>query len=126
MFDLGWSELLLIAVITLLVVGPKELPQVLRTGMQWMRKARQMAGDFQSGLNDIVREAELDDLRKSVNDARSIGAGGPQAAMEKLFDPTSGAMMKDIEAALQADAQLVKEKAQAAPPPSDASPPKLS
>lgn len=71
MFD-SWGELLIIAVVALVVVGPKELPQLLRTLGQWVGKARRMAGDFQSQVNEAIREAELDDVKKSMDDLRSL------------------------------------------------------
>jgi sec-independent protein translocase protein TatB len=71
MFD-SWGELLIIAVVALVVVGPKELPQLLRTLGQWVGKARRMAGEFQSQVNEAIREAELDDVKKSVDDLRSL------------------------------------------------------
>src|SRR3546814_20158712 len=67
MFDIAWSELGVVAVAALVVIGPKDLPKVLRTMGQWTSKARSMAREFQSGLADMVREAELDDLRKAAH-----------------------------------------------------------
>lgn len=78
MFDIGWQELFIVAVLALIVVGPKDLPKAIRTITTWVRKARMMARDLQSGVNDMVREAELDgikdqltkpqDLKKSITD----------------------------------------------------------
>ena len=62
MFEIGWSELLLIAVVALIAIGPKELPTVLRTLGQWMRKLRHMASEFQSQFQEVMREAEMADL----------------------------------------------------------------
>jgi len=72
MLDVGWSELVIIGVVALVVVGPKELPALLRTIGQWAGKARRMASEFQGQLNDAIREAELDDVKKSVDDLRSL------------------------------------------------------
>lgn len=72
MLDLGGWELLLIAILTILVFGPKELPTVVRTVSKWMGFAKGMARDFQSGLDDIAREAELDELKKTVAEVQSI------------------------------------------------------
>ena len=66
MLGVGWPELMVIAVVTVLVVGPKELPRVLRTVTQLMAKARGMAADFQSGMDQLARESDLDDLRKQA------------------------------------------------------------
>lgn len=72
MLDIGWSELVIIGVVALVVVGPKELPTLLRTAGQWVGKARRMASEFQGQLNDAIREAELEDVKKSVDDLRSL------------------------------------------------------
>ena len=66
MLGVGWPELMVIAVVTVLVVGPKELPRVLRTVMQLSRKAREMATEFQSGMDQLARESDLEDLRKEA------------------------------------------------------------
>jgi sec-independent protein translocase protein TatB len=71
MFDIAWSELLIIAVVALVVVGPKDLPKVLRVAGQWMGKVRRMAGEFQAQVNEAIREAELDDVKKTVEDLKS-------------------------------------------------------
>ena len=70
--DIGWQELFLIALVTIIVVGPKEIPRVLRTASSWMRKIRDMARDFQSGIDDLAREAELDDFRKELASAKDF------------------------------------------------------
>jgi sec-independent protein translocase protein TatB len=85
MFDLGWSELLVVGVVALVVLGPKELPNALRTVSNLTRTARKLAGEFQSGINEIVREAELEDARKV---AQSISKGSISQAIEKVVDPT--------------------------------------
>lgn len=72
MLDIGWSELVIIGVVALVVVGPKELPALLRTIGQWAGKARRMASEFQGQINDAIREAELEDVKKSVDDLRSL------------------------------------------------------
>src|SRR5881394_399514 len=69
MFDIGWSELAVIAVVALVVIGPKDLPKVLRTAGYWMRKVRTIAAEFQSSIEQMAREADLDDLRKQVEEA---------------------------------------------------------
>lgn len=86
MFDLAWSEILLIAVVAVVFIGPKELPAALRTFGKWMQKARVMAGEFQRNLDDMVREAELEDVKKQFDEVRGI-ATNPTAALEKWVDP---------------------------------------
>ena len=66
MFDIGWSELVVIGIVALIAIGPKELPGVLRTLGQWMTKIRRMAADFQSQFQEAMREAEMSDLKKQA------------------------------------------------------------
>jgi sec-independent protein translocase protein TatB len=68
MFDISWTEFLLIGVVALIVIGPKELPGVMRTMGQWTRKLRGMASDFQHQFQEAMREAEMADLKKQVDD----------------------------------------------------------
>ncbi|MEP4887623.1 MAG: Sec-independent protein translocase protein TatB, partial [Alphaproteobacteria bacterium] len=68
MFDIGWPELLLVMVIALIVIGPKELPNAIRTVMMVVRKLRGAAREFQSGLDDIARESGLDDVKRQIGD----------------------------------------------------------
>lgn len=86
MFDLDWSKLMLIAVIAVVFIGPKELPSALRTLGKWVAKARQMAGEFQRNVDDMMREAELQDIKKSVDEIRGI-ASNPTSIIEKTIDP---------------------------------------
>lgn len=75
MFELSWGEVLIVGAVALIVIGPKDLPQALRTVGQMAGKLRRMASDFQGQFNDAVREADLDDIRKqvaSVNDAANF------------------------------------------------------
>src|SRR5258708_16668466 len=104
MFDFSWSELLLIGAVALIFIGPKELPGVLRTLGQGMSKTRRMAGDFQNQFHDAMREAELADLKKEVDDMAT------QAAQYSNFDPLADARrqaemaQRDIEGALAGSA----------------------
>jgi sec-independent protein translocase protein TatB len=75
MFDIGWSEFVLIAVVALIAIGPKELPGVLRTLGQWMAKARKMAAEFQSQFQEAMREAEMADLKDSFDEVRKAASG---------------------------------------------------
>ena len=77
MFDIAWSELGVIAVVALIVIGPKDLPKVLRTIGQWTAKARSMAREFQSGIDDMVREIQhlidqMDDAERRMYLAESL------------------------------------------------------
>ena len=75
MFDIGWSELVVIAVVALIAIGPKELPGVLRMIGQWMGKARKMAAEFQGQFQEAMREAEMADLKKSFDEVREAASG---------------------------------------------------
>jgi sec-independent protein translocase protein TatB len=66
MFDIGWSELLLIAIVAIIVIGPKDLPAALRTFGKFTGRMKRMARDFQSQFNEAIREAELDTVAKDV------------------------------------------------------------
>ncbi len=95
MFDLGWSEMGVIAAVALIVLGPKELPNALRTVTQLMKSARKLASEFQSGVNEIVRAADLEDARQL---AKGISKGSIAKAIEKVVDP-AGEVKKAIGAA---------------------------
>src|SRR3569833_2416260 len=75
MFDIGWGELVVIGVVALIVIGPKELPTVLRTVGQWMTKIRRMAAEFQGQFQEAMREAELSELKKQVDAANDLTRG---------------------------------------------------
>ncbi len=75
MFDIGWSEIAVIAVVALIAIGPKELPGVLRMVGQWMGKARKMAGEFQGQFQEAMREAEMADLKKSFDEVKEAASG---------------------------------------------------
>jgi sec-independent protein translocase protein TatB len=75
MFDIGWSEFLVIAVVALIAIGPKELPGVLRMVGQWIGKARRMASEFQGQFQEAMREAEMADLKKSFDEVKEAATG---------------------------------------------------
>ncbi len=121
MFDISWTEFLLIGVVALIVIGPKELPTVMRWLGQWTRKIRSMAADFQNQFHEAMREAEMTDLKKQVDD---------MASDIKNYDPLKdvrenvtsiGALGKDFEKSLdgageQKPAELKPETSAAATP----------
>ena len=72
MFDIGWTEMLVVAVVAIIVVGPKDLPGMLRTVGKTIKKVRGMAGDFQRQFDDALKEAELDGVKKSFDDVRGM------------------------------------------------------
>ncbi len=94
MFDIGWDEMALIAVVSLIVIGPKDLPVVLRQMGRWTKKAREMASDFQRGIDDMARDTELDELKKQVTKIAEPNL--LRQEIEKTLDPT-GEMAKAME-----------------------------
>ncbi|HJM94079.1 MAG: Sec-independent protein translocase protein TatB [Alphaproteobacteria bacterium] len=74
MLDIGWTEILVIAVVAIVVIGPKDLPRTLRTVGQWIAKARGITRDLQNSVNDMIAESEIDELRKAGESLGEIGS----------------------------------------------------
>ena len=85
MFDIGWQELFIVAVLAIIVIGPKDLPRVMRTVGSVVRKARGMASEFQSSLEDMAREADLDEARKELD---AVSGMDIRRQLEETIDPT--------------------------------------
>ena len=85
LFDLGMSELLLIGVVALVVIGPKDLPKALRVAGFWVRKARTLSREFQSSVEQMIREAELDEMRQELKKATEIDL---EEQFRETIDPT--------------------------------------
>ena len=96
MFDIGWSEFAVIAVVALIAIGPKELPGVLRMVGQWVAKARKMAGEFQGQFQEAMREAEMADLKKSFDEVKEAATGFAGGNVMTSLE-------KDVNAALAID-----------------------
>ena len=111
MFDIGWGELLLIGIVALIAIGPKELPGALRTLGQWMAKLRRMASEFQNQFHEAMREAEMADLKKQVDDLTS------QAQSYANFDPIG-----DVRRELEGTQQQIESAMTAEPPASPSDP----
>jgi len=110
MFDISWTEFLLIGAVALIVIGPKELPGVMRTLGQYTRKARAMAAEFQNQFQEAMREAEMTDLKKQVDDmASDIKNYDPLKEVRSDFE----SMGKDLETSL---GQSSAPKPEEAPP----------
>ena len=92
MFD--WNELLIIGAAALIFIGPKELPGTLRTIGKFVAKARTMAREFQTNVDDMVREAELDEVKKQV---QKLEYGGLERMVQETVDP-KGQISKALEA----------------------------
>lgn len=84
MFDLGWSEILLIGIVTLVALGPKELPQAMRMVGKVLRKVRSLSSEVHKQMDDLMRETELQELR---DQARIISPSTLQAQARNLLDP---------------------------------------
>ena len=85
LFDLGMSELLLIGVVALVVIGPKDLPKALRVAGFWVKKARTLSREFQSSVEQMIREAELDEMRQELKKASEIDL---DKEFRQTIDPT--------------------------------------
>src|SRR5262249_25308897 len=83
MVDFAWSELGLIAVVAMILIGPKDMPVAIRSVTAWIRKARRMAAEFQTHVDEMVREADLGDIRSSINEIRNFDIRGQ---IEKAVD----------------------------------------
>jgi sec-independent protein translocase protein TatB len=116
MFDVGWQELFLIAVVALIVVGPKDLPKLLRTTAKVLNKARAMSRDFQMGLADLARDAELDEIKRKVESAARFD---PAEELKNAVDPT-GRLSADFDPA-EFNRKL-KESVEGGPPIRPAAP----
>jgi sec-independent protein translocase protein TatB len=82
-FGLSWSHMLLVLVVALVVVGPKDLPKLMRKMGQWTAKARGMADQFRRSFDDMARQSELDELRKELDELRNTR---PLAGVEQQFN----------------------------------------
>lgn len=110
MFDIAWSEFMLIGAVALVVIGPKDLPKAMRTVGQAVGKIRRMASEFQGQFNDAMREAELQDLKKQVEDV----GGTVSSAMNTDFKPIEMPASTGLDAAALKEAEA---KLAALPPP---------
>jgi sec-independent protein translocase protein TatB len=96
MFDIGWSELVVIGVVALIAIGPKELPGVLRMVGQWMGKARRMASEFQGQFNEAMREAEMAEVKQAFDDVKDAASDfSKNNIMTSLTKDVSDAMTVD-------------------------------
>jgi sec-independent protein translocase protein TatB len=84
MFDIAWSELIVILIVALVVVGPKDLPKLMRTAGQWAGRARAMADQFRRSFDDMARQSELDELRAQVNKLKTETTDAATKSMSDL------------------------------------------
>lgn len=129
MFDLGWSELVLIGIVALIVIGPKELPTVLRTLGTYMGKVKRMASEFQGQFSDALREAELHDLQKQAQDLTSSVTD--ISSFDPMSDPLADTKQAidrawetpDSKPKVETDTPAALEAPSGEPPPIDVPPP---
>jgi sec-independent protein translocase protein TatB len=121
MFDLAWSEIAVIAVVAIVVIGPKDLPEAIRGVAKGIQKLRRMAGEFQQQADELVREAKLDDVRNSIQEMKST-----------INDIRNFDIKGEIEKAVDSDGTLKKTMAEdplrdtfMPPPPAPYVPPEL-
>lgn len=116
MFDVGYSELLVIAIVLIVVVGPKDLPKMLRAFGKTMTRVRQMSGEFRRQFDDALKEVELDEVRKTIDAARSLD---PRQQIRNAFNPLRSAVddvKKDLAKPAPLAASPVAATASVAPP----------
>ncbi len=113
MFEVGWSEILVIVIVLIVVVGPKDLPKMLRAFGKATTKFRATAGEFRRQFDEALKEAELDDVRDIINDAKSLD---PRSDIRKVFDPVR-TIGEEIRSSLK-DATVTAKDNVAVPDPS--------
>jgi sec-independent protein translocase protein TatB len=115
MFDIGWSELLVIAVVAIIVVGPKDLPRLMRTFGHYVGKLRHMASDFQRQFEEAVRDSEIDEVRKAMQEfhgqASAVDLRAPIDKPLMVPEPTPASAETPIEAAAPATKPRPKPRA---------------
>ena len=139
LFDLGWSEILLIGVVALVFIGPKDLPKAMRVAGYWIRKARTLSREFQSSIDQMIREAELDEMRQDLKKATEFDLDkefhntiDPTGSLSESLKPpelpnfsqaeglpspiTQGGVAEATEAAAEAPARLEPASVDTAPP----------
>lgn len=101
MFEIGWTEMLVIAIVMIVVVGPKDLPKMLRTFGRTTAKLRSMAGDFQRQFNEALKEAELDDVKKSVDSLRGLNPANEIRKQLSPFEKAAADVRAGVDAAMK-------------------------
>ncbi len=126
MLDIGWFEMAVVGILLLVVVGPKDLPKVLRTVGYWTGKARSMAREFQRSLDQYVKEAELEDVKKGVdklNVRKTIqNTIDPKGAIKKELTETDKALRQSPNKANGAAASAAEDVDPTTPEPKPETP----
>jgi sec-independent protein translocase protein TatB len=115
MFDIGWTELVVIAVVAIVVIGPKDLPRAMRTVGQFTGKLKRMAREFQGQFNEALREAELDDVKKSIQDLAKVD---PVADIKAETAKIDASIRTELDKAVPSEGEIMKPIA----PPEPAAP----
>ncbi|QZD86421.1 Sec-independent protein translocase protein TatB [Qipengyuania psychrotolerans] len=114
MFDIGAAELLLVVIVAILVIGPKDMPRAMRTAGRWIGKMRRMSSHFRSGIDEMVRQAEIEDMEKKWADRNSEimakyptgsepAGGAPEGLLDGEMQPLASAgEVPDADAAAEA------------------------
>lgn len=135
MFDVGWSELVVVGVVALVVIGPKELPGVIRSVGKAVGKLRTMAGEFRGQFDDAMREADLHEVKKTFTDAADAATSAANSLTEPVnnlqsemqaavSDVTGATQVSDTIAGIDADAKAMEAEIAAEPAPEPAPAPK--
>ena len=111
MFDIGWPEIVVVLIVALLVIGPRDLPKAFHTVGKWVRAARRVTSDFQRHVDDMMRETELEDLRKVANEARNLNV---KKQIENVIDPSGDLKGTfDVTSPAEAKSEVAKAKTNA-------------
>ncbi len=128
MLDLSWGEIVLIGAAAVIFIGPKELPGAIRTLGKFMGKARTMAREFQNNVDDMIREADLEEVKKQVQTAQNVATGGMSGltgAIQNAIDP-KGEIQKAIAAPEALAAPSLSAPVSSPAPAADPAPPAAS
>lgn len=113
MLDIGWTELLVIAVVAIIVVGPKDLPGMLRSLGQYAGKLKRTAGEFRSQFDEALRESEFDDIRSSVQDMSDLNPVGQiKDAVNESLDPLKSTA-EEIRSGIESEPGIASEASDA-------------
>ncbi len=116
MFDVGYSELLVIAIVLIVVIGPKDLPKMLRAFGKAMTRFRQVSGDFRRQFDEALKESELGEVKKAIDSARSLD---PRVQLRNALNPLTSAV-NDVKRDVMQAGQIIPKIADIAPMPAPA------
>jgi sec-independent protein translocase protein TatB len=113
MFDVGYSELLVIAIVLIVVIGPKDLPKMLRAFGKAMTRFRQVSGDFRKQFDEALKESELGEVKKAIDSARGLD---PRVQIRNAFSPLTSAV-NDVKRDVMQAGQIIPKVSEMAPMP---------